>query len=217
MIDYGYRPERLPQMIAMAARQQAKDALFVEELARYFVPGPILEIGAGCGQISELLISRGFDATASDIEQFLVDYVASRGVPARIADALNLREGLDRPYPNLLATGMSTLITPDLAVVRQTYESIAAALPSGGRFIFVLPSLWGEPWSKPRDHRRIAQETGLRLVADFRNQVLPSTAYRRTPRPILRVIERTIGRLVGIRTVLVFAAPSDGTGRPAPV
>jgi SAM-dependent methyltransferase len=215
MIDYGYRPERLPQMIATAARQHAKDALFVEELEPWFVPGPIFEIGAGCGQISELLQSRGFDATASDIQPFLVEYTASRGVPARIADALNLREGLDRPYPNMLGTGTSTLITPDLAVVRQTYESIAAALPAGGRFIFVLPSLWGEPWSKPRDHIGIARETGFDLTARFRHQVLPSSAYGRLPRPLLRLIERTIGRVVGVRTVLVYTLTTPRTTGPS--
>jgi SAM-dependent methyltransferase len=202
-------------MIATAARQRPKDALFVEELAPYFVPGPILEIGAGCGQLSELLAAKGFDVTASDIEPFLVDYIASRGVPARVVDALNLAAGMDRPYANVLGGGPSTLITPDLAIVRQTYESVAAALPSGGRFIFVLPSLWGEPWSKPRDHKRIARESGLDLVTSFRHQVLPSTAYRRAPRAILRLIERTIGRLAGIRTVFVYAAPSHGAGRSA--
>jgi SAM-dependent methyltransferase len=214
MNDYGYGPDVLPRMIATAARQRAKDALFVEELVPHFVPGPILEIGAGCGQLSELLAERGFDATASDIQPSFVEYVASKGVPARLVDALNLGESMDRPYANVLGGGPSTLITPDLEVVRQTYESVAVALPPGSRFIFVLPSLWGEPWSKPADHVRIAREAGFELVARFRHQVLPSSAYRRLPRSLLRLIERTIGRLVGIRTVFVYAAAPDDAARP---
>lgn len=219
---YGYAPDRLPAMIATADRQRAKDALFVEMLGPYFVAGPILEIGAGCGQISELLAHRGFNVTASDVQPFLVEHIRSRGVRARIVDALRLRETIDQSYANILAGGLSTLITPDLDVVRLTYESVAAALPPGGRFIFVLPNLRGEPWSKPGDHVRIARESGLDLVARFRHQVLPSSGYRRLPAPLLRFADRTVGRVVGIRVVLVYEpsrgpAAADPAGAPTPL
>ncbi len=214
--DYGYTPDVLPRMVATAARQHEKDALFVEELAPWFVSGPILEIGAGCGQLSELLAASGLDVTASDIQPFLVEHIAAKGVQARVVDALHLADSIDRPYSNVLSGGISTLITPDLDVVRQTYESVYAALPPNGQFIFVLPSLWGERWSKPADHVRIARESGFRLRARFRHQVLPSSAYRRLPKSLLRLVERTVGRVAGIRTVFVFAVPPDAVDPRGP-
>jgi SAM-dependent methyltransferase len=191
-------------MVATTERQRAKDAIFVETLMPYFRPGPILEIGAGCGQLSELLSAKGLDVTPSDIQPFLVDYMSSRGLRARILDATNLATGLDRPYDNILAQSISVLITPDLATVQQTYESVHAALPPNGRFIFILPSLWREPWSHAADHLRIADEAGFDLVRRFRHQILPSSLYGHLPDKVLRVIDGSIGRILGIRWVFIF-------------
>jgi SAM-dependent methyltransferase len=209
--DYGYDPTVLPSMVATARRQRAKDVLFIDTLTPYFRPGPILEIGAGCGQLTELLSAKGLDVTASDLQPFLVDYMVSRGLRARIVDALNLAQALDRPYENVLAQSISVLITPNLATVRETYESVYAALPTGGRFIFILPSLWGEPWSRAKDHLRIAQESGFELVHRFRHQILPSSGYRKLPAGLTRAMDATIGRVLGIRWVFVFARQAHPT------
>ena len=204
--DFGYTPDVLPALVATARRQRAKDAIFVEALMPSFRPGPILEIGAGCGQLSELLSAKGLDVTASDIQPFLVEYMSSRGLRAMVLDATDLAPALDRPYGTILAQAISVLITPDLATVRRTYQSVHAALPPGGRFVFILPSLWGEPWSRAADHLRIADETGFDLVRRFRHQIMPSSIYGHLPVAVLRAIDGSIGRLLGVRWVFIFAA-----------
>jgi SAM-dependent methyltransferase len=204
MNDFHYDPSVLPQMIATTRRQRPKDAIFVGSLLPYFQPGPVLELGAGCGQLSELLAAKGLDITPSDIQPFLVDYMLSRGLQARIMDATNLVSGIDRPYPNVLAQSISVLITPDLALVQRTYESVHDALPPGGRFIFILPSLWGEPWSRASDHLRIAERSGFALVHRFRHQILPSSLYGRLPKRFLQAADSSFGRVFGIRCVFVF-------------
>ena len=204
MNDFHYDPSVLPRMIAITRRQRAKDALFVGDLVRYFQPGPVLEIGAGCGQLSELLAANGVDITPSDVQPFLVDYMKSRNLPARLLDATDLPTTFDPPYASILAQSISVLITPDLGLVLRTYASIHAALPPGGRFIFILPSLWGEPWSRVADHLRLANRAGFSVVHRFRHQILPSSLYGRLPKRILRAADHSFGRVVGIRCVFVF-------------
>jgi SAM-dependent methyltransferase len=204
--DFGYTPDVLPRMVETCQRQRAKDAIFVDTLMPYFRPGPTLEIWAGCGQLSELLSVKGRDVTASDVQPFLVDYMSTRGLRALVIDAMNVVAGLDRPYDNILAQSISVLITPDLATVQRTYESVRAALAPGGRFVFILPSLWREPWSRAADHLRIAHEAGFDLVHKFRHQVLPSSFYRRLPVGMVRAIDGSIGRVLGVRWVFIFAA-----------
>jgi SAM-dependent methyltransferase len=207
-LDYGYVPGVLPAMIELARRQRAKDRLVVEKLAACFRPGSILEIGAGCGQLTELLRQRHLDVMASDVQPFFVDYMVGRGLPARVLDALDLSAGIDAPYDNIFSQSISTLINPDPDTIRRTYESVGAALKPGGRFIFILPSRWGEHWSKASDHEQIAQAAGLLLLRRFHNQALPSPFYARLPTSAMRMIEGSIGRFVGISWVLVFARAS---------
>jgi hypothetical protein len=216
MTEFHYVPGVLPTMLATTRRQRAKDALFIPTLVPYFRPGPILEIGAGCGQLSELLAARGLDVTPSDVQPFLVDFMLSRGLQARIMDATDLVSGIDRHYTNVLAQSISVLITPDLELVEETYESVHAALPAGGRFIFILPNLWGEHWSRARDHLRIADRAGFDLVHRFRHQILPSVLYSQLPGAVLRAADGSLGRLLGIRWVFIFERrPAAGVERPA--
>jgi SAM-dependent methyltransferase len=202
--DYAYNRGDLASMVATARRQRAKDAIFVEALMPYFRPGAILEIGAGCGQLSELLSAKGLDVTASDIQPFLVEYMSSRGLDARILDATNLAPALDRQYDNILAQSISVLITPDLATVKRAYESVHAALPPRGLFVFILPSWWRAPWSSVADHLRIADGAGFECVHRFRHQILPSSLYGQVPVTLLRAIDGSIGRILGVRTVFIF-------------
>jgi SAM-dependent methyltransferase len=206
--DYGYAPSGLPRMIETARRQRAKDRLFTETLAGCFRPGSILEIGAGCGQLSELLTEQQLDVVASDIQPFFVDYMVSRGLRATVLDALNLLAGIDAPYDNIFSNGISTLINPDRETIRRTYDSVRDALNPAGRFVFILPSGWGEHWSKASDHQQIAESSGFVMVRRFRNQALPSPLYGRLPVPVLRAIERTVGRILGVTWVLVFSRRS---------
>jgi SAM-dependent methyltransferase len=203
--EYGYSPAILPSMIATSARQRAKDQIFVETLATTFAPGRVLEIGAGCGQLSELLQARGRLVTPSDIAPFLVDYMASRGLKPITVDALDISAGIDRPYENVFAQGLSTLITRDERTIAGTYVSVHQALTRGGRFVFILPAGWRERWSDADVHLRLARAAGFRVVRRFRHQALPSRLYARLPRPVLRLIDATVGRVLGVRWVFVFA------------
>jgi SAM-dependent methyltransferase len=217
MSEFHYDPGVLPRMLATTRRQRAKDAIFIPTLVPYFRPGPILEIGAGCGQLSELLAAQGLDVTASDVQPFLVDFMLSQGLQARIIDATNLVSGIDRPYANVLAQSISVLITPDLELVEETYKSVHAALPEGGRFIFILPNVWGEHWSRARDHLRIADGAGFDLVHRFRHQILPSVFYSRLPGAVLRAADGSLGRLLGIRWVFIFERRPAAGDEPSPL
>jgi SAM-dependent methyltransferase len=201
---YGYTPDVLPAMVATCRRQRPKDSLFVEALARWFRPGRILEIGAGCGQLSELLKARGFDVTPSDVAPFLTEYMAARGLAPLTLDALDLASGIDRPFENVLSQSISTLITRDEATIARTYQSVWQALVPGGRFVFILPAGFREEWSSPRTHLRIAADASFEVVRRYRHQALPSSSYSRFPRWLLRLIDGTIGRVVGVRWVFVF-------------
>ena len=134
--------------------------------------------------------------------------MVAHGLPALVLDALDLSAGIEKPYDNILSQSISTLINPDPETIRRTYESVRGALNPGGRFVFILPSRWGEHWSKASDHQRIAAAAGLVLVMRFRTQALPSPFYARLPIPVLRLIEGSLGRFLGVRWVLVFARPS---------
>jgi SAM-dependent methyltransferase len=204
--DYGYHPDVLGVMVAAARRQHAKDALFLEGLVRFLVPSTVLEIGAGCGQLSALLAARGWDVTASDVESFFVDYMAAQGLKAVVLDATNLGAGISKPLDNVLAQSISPLITRDLEVVERTYRSIHSVLKPAGRFVFILPA--GRQWSNASDHLLIAERAGFDLVHRFRHQALPSAWYGRLPRFLLRASDSSIGRVLGVRWVFVFAARS---------
>jgi SAM-dependent methyltransferase len=205
--DYGYAPAVLPEWIERARRTRAKDAFFVEVLASQLRPGSVLEVGAGCGQIAELLSTSGWDATASDIQPFFVDHIRTRGVPARVLDVLDLGDS-GETWDNVIGTGVSPMINRDETLIEASYRSVRSILGVGSRFVFVLPSPWWprRRWSSPPTHIRLARRSGFRLVRRFRNQPLPSVAYRRLPRRIVRFVESTAGRLVGVRWVLVFEA-----------
>jgi SAM-dependent methyltransferase len=207
MDDDTYTIDALPRMLKLAQQQRSKDALFIDALIPYFRPGPIIEIGAGVGQLSELLAAKGRMVVASDIEPFFVEYMASIGLHARILDATDLGPSLDQPVDNILAQSISVLITRDLETVRRTYGSIRAVLARQGRFVFILPTPpRSERWSRAKDHLRIADESGFDLVHTFRHQAVPSSVYDRLPPSVMRQIDGLPGRLLGVRRVFVFSA-----------
>ena len=86
------------------------------------------------------------------------------------------------------------------------YESIRAIQRPEGRFVFILGTAGSDDWSTPADHRRIAASSGYRLVQGFRHQALPSSAYAHLPAVIPRLIDGTLGRIAGVRSVFVFEA-----------
>ena len=131
----------------------------------------------------------------------------SRGLDARVLDALDLPL---QPVPpaNVITTGLSPLIHHDEEAIHRAYRSVARVLVPGGRFVFIHPSpIVHNQWSPASTHIRVAEAEGLRLVRRFRNQALPSTAYAHVPRSLAEMIEASLGRLVGVRWVLVFERP----------
>lgn len=205
MTDPGWDATSIPALVAHAERQHAKDAMFIDGVVVYLGPGPVLEIGAGVGQLCRLLVGKGLEVIASDLEPSFVEYMAAHGLHAIILDALDLPPA-DGRWGVILSQGLSTLITRDLDLVARTYVSGRRALDPGGRFVVILPRPWQGGWSSARDHERIAAASGFRLVRHFRHQALPSRWYARLPAPILRGIDGTIGRVVGVRSVFVFEA-----------
>ncbi|MCG8449215.1 MAG: class I SAM-dependent methyltransferase [Pirellulales bacterium] len=203
----SYLAKDLPYFISVAARQRPKDQLFVDQILPFFRPGRLLEIGAGCGQLSSLLQRHGFDVIASDIEQFFVDYQRKCGLQSTLVDATTISDSLDEPVDNVLAQGVSTLVTHDLGMVRKTYESIWNALKPGGRLVFIFPNYKGQKgrWSNPhKDHPRIFQEVGFKLHARFRSQIFPSQWYHALPDSAARFCENTFGKHFGLRVVTVL-------------
>ena len=114
MISWYASPNVIPGMLANAARQDAKDRLFLQRMRRFLRPGTVLELGAGVGQLSMLMASMGFDVTASDIHPHLVAFMRSRGLKAEVVDARWIERTLHGPFDNVLTCGLHTLLTKDL-------------------------------------------------------------------------------------------------------
>jgi len=212
-----YLAAQLPGFLETCRRQRPKDQRFLPLIIPYFCPGEVLEIGAGCGQLAELLARRGLRVTASDLESFFVQYQESRGLKSRIVDATDILSGAGRQFDNILTQGVTTLVTNDLKLVERTYRSVWTALRPGGRFIFVFPNAYSrsdKPWSRMSDHWPIIERVGFRRVAHFRNQVFPSKWYHFLPSWLTCPVEWTIGARIGLRNVLVLEKPRSTCSTP---
>jgi SAM-dependent methyltransferase len=195
----------LEHMCTDAERQLAKDRHFVRFISRYFISGPILEIGAGVGQLSLLLRTIGFNVIASDIQPWMIDYMLSRGLESQVVDCLDIIRSTSRTFPNILAQAPSPFVTSDLSVVRMAYRSVYDALINKGRFVFIFPdNRDASKCSQIREHWPIINETGFRLVKHFRNQIFPSRFYFWLPYSIYRVLESSCGMWFGLRNVIIL-------------
>jgi|DewCreStandDraft_4_1066084.scaffolds.fasta_scaffold10583_3 SAM-dependent methyltransferase len=200
----------LEQMKQDARRQFAKDSLFIRSLRSYFSPGPILEIGAGVGQLSLILQTLGFTVLASDIQPWMVEYMRTLGLNAQQIDCLNIYEATGQTFPNILAQGPSPFVTNSLHIVASAYQSVFDALADKGRFIFIFPdSADRSRYSRLADHWPIIAKTGFRLIRHFRHQVLPSHFYRYVNTAIHALLENSLGRLIGIRNILILEKPAS--------
>jgi len=214
MISWYASPGVIPGMLANAARQEAKDRLFLRRIRRFLRPGTVLELGAGVGQLSSLLASIGFDVTASDIHPHLVAFMRSRGLEAEVVDARWIERTLRGPFDNVLTCGLHTLLTKDLEGAEDTYRSVFDVLRPGGRFVIVLGN--GRPvphWCTLDDHLPLIAKIGFQIVTRFREQVLPSVWYGRLPWLLLWAAEATLGRLLGVRNNVVLERPPEEAGQ----
>lgn len=204
--------ENWSEWIAISNHQHHKDRLLFPLIARHFRPGRILEIGAGVGQLTKMANLMGFDCLASDLEDNFVTCMKRQGIPALKLDALALADCASAPFSTVFAQGLSTLVTKDLAIVEATYRSICQVLDEQGLFVFIFPSVGSRSarWSTLDDHRKIYRRSGFRELLVFRQQLFPSIVYRKlfTLRPILSLLEQTIGRYLGIRYVIILQKTS---------
>lgn len=204
-----HAPTDLAHLVDLSKKQHAKDTIVLSRICQYLRPGTILEIGAGCGQLSYELQALGYNVIGSDIEPLFVQHMRSRGLKAMMVDATQISRSLTEPVENILTQGVSTLVTGRLDLVKQTYATIYENLVPTGRLIFIFPittpTFFGPPrWSTLKDHLPIIASTGFRNVAIFRSQILPSAWYEQMSKWMATLLENRVGAHIGIRHVLVL-------------
>jgi SAM-dependent methyltransferase len=214
----AYAPSSLASWIATGRRQEAKDRVLLPRLARSFVPGRILELGAGAGQTSLILQDLGWEVVASDYAPFFVAHLRSVGLCAHRVDATDISESGLGTFPNIFCQSITPLITSDVQVIARTYRSLYAALEPGGRLVQIhAQAARHDLPATMRMHAEHARRAGFADVRVARNQLLPSRAYGAPLRPVAALAERLLGRRLGNRFVLTAqrprAAPGSATRR----
>lgn len=206
-----YPESSLATWIKTAERQHVRDQFFLKWLQRYFRPGRILELGAGCGQLSEILRELGWDVVGSDFAPFFVRHMQSRGLNATVIDATQIRKTFPQPVPNLLAQAISPIVSNDLSLVQAVYSSVFEALEPGGRFVFVFPiSKVKTRYSQAPQHVPIIRQIGFKIVAMFRHHVVPASWYSTVNGSFLHFLDVFLGRLIGRRYILILEKPGTG-------
>ena len=119
-----YTPDELGHWIREGRRQAAKDRALLPRIAELLGPGPVLELGAGAGQLTLLLRERGLDVVTSDRAPFFVEHLRSLGLDAHRVDACDVAAAGIGTFPNIFAQSITPLITSDRDVVARTYRSI---------------------------------------------------------------------------------------------
>ena len=191
-------------------RHRLRDEHFLRVLSQWFRPGPILEIGAATGHLSDILRNFGYDVLASDYSPALVHAIEARGIPAAIVDATNdIRSQTGRLFANVLAQNVLPLIWRDRDVVSSTLAAIHDALLPGGRVVCISAHARGgehpESYFRPREQLEIAQATDLfRLLTAFPHQVIPTDWYRPWNAGLLNFLDFHAAQIFSIRLVWVM-------------
>ena len=188
----------------IALHQAPKDQVLIPALARHFVSGRLLELGAATGHLSQMLKSMGWQVISSDFQPFFVEHLRKKGLDACRVDATDIAASGLTGLDNIFSHSITPFITHDYDVVARTYRSTLAALRPGGRMVMVhAMEKWRDVGREMRRHRELALGAGYRHVRVFRNQLLPSAAYRAPFTPAARVAEQVFGPALGNRFVLV--------------
>jgi SAM-dependent methyltransferase len=204
-----YSPDLLQTWLDIAQRQAAKDRILIPALARHFVAGRVLELGAGVGQLSKLLIGLGHKVVPSDYAGFFIDYMRKDGLEAHRVDATDIRAAGLGQFENIFCQGIPPFITSDYAIVKRTYASVLDALTPAGRLVQIHPEAWAHVGRVMADHLRLCREAGFTQVKAFRNQLLPSTGYVAPFSLLARPAEALFGPSLGSRFVIVASRPSE--------
>ena len=186
-------------------RQRLRDAEFLTRLARYFRPGWILELGAGCGNLTSILIRMGRKVLATDIEPLFLEYLSRNRIPCCYCSAEAIGETFRFPVENILTQGLTPLISRDLGLVERTYSSIYSALAPGGRFIFIFPQdFLGKRYSKMSDHIPILSKFPFSNSYYFNNHIFPTNFYTESNRKVIGFLDYFLGKFFGFRTILIL-------------
>lgn len=203
----GYSAQSVETWDAIAKQQAIRDSVYWETLSRYLLPGSVLEIGAACGQVSQLLESYGFDVTASDYYPFFVDHMKSAGLKAIAIDATDIARSTGQKFDNIIAQSLTTQMRRNPEIIEKTYRSIHASLKTGGRFLSTccLYPVVMYPWNKRQrklyvshgDTLRIIERMGVfRVLHLGRYQVLKSSWYTESNKQWLNWIDFSVPRVV---------------------
>ena len=196
--------------VRTGTRHALRDRQFLRSLARYFRPGPILELGASTGHMALLLQQDGSEAIASEVDPRLVRAIASRGIPALLVDATkDIVAQAGRHFPNILAQGIVPLVYRNRAQVLTTLQCVHDALVPSGRFICIGPYAWRQPqperFFSPREQIALAHESGLfRMVACFPHQVIPTSLYRPWNARLFNLLDHKLAPIASTRLVWVL-------------
>ncbi|MGX4645229.1 class I SAM-dependent DNA methyltransferase [Holzapfeliella sp. JNUCC 80] len=104
----------------------------------------ILEIAAGAGDLSELLIDAGYEVTVTDLSKDMLklakDKLQGKAKQIKVLDMLELND-VDQ-YDAILCFDDSICYMSDLADVTQVFNNAYRALKPGGQFLFDAHSLY---------------------------------------------------------------------------
>jgi SAM-dependent methyltransferase len=199
---------------AIAQRQAAKDRVLARAIVEQFVPGRVLELGGGSGDLAVLLRSLGVDIVTSDYHEFFVAHQRSLGLEAYRIDATNISAAGLGPFANIFAQSITPFITEDFHVVLAAYRSAFDALQPGGRLVLIhAMDRWRDVPQVMARHASVANRAGFSIVRSFRQQVLPSSLYAGVARWPALVLERLFGGVLGARFVLVAQKPGQNPGQ----
>jgi SAM-dependent methyltransferase len=194
----------------IGARHRLRDEQFLRFLVRWFRPGPILEIGAATGHLSEILLRRGCDVVASDNSIAFVEAIRLRGVPAALVDVTgDIGQQTGRAFANVLAQNVLPLIWRDEAVLRSALATIHRILEPRGRLICISAHArrhqHPENYFTPREQIEIMKTTGLfRLLTAFPHQVIPTGWYKTWNAQLCNFLDFHAAQVFAIRLVWVM-------------
>ncbi|OAD24064.1 methyltransferase [Candidatus Thiomargarita nelsonii] len=189
------------QWIDIAKHQEFSSGYLFPPLLNYFDKNkPILELGAGVGQLCKIAQHYGYNVVASDYCDAFVDYMTNEKLVAEKIDALNIPTGQKR-WHGIYTQGLSVLVTKDLDTVLKTYKSIYDALAQRGKFIFIFPRAKKTKFSRAAQHKQIYTQIGFKEIEVFRQQAFPATLYRKN---LIGFLEKYLGKLIGIRDIIIL-------------
>lgn len=167
--------------------------------------GAVLELGAGSGRIAQALAERGLSVTGVDIAPSMLARAEARraALPPEVAARIELKRGdmtaldLKRSFDLVVCPFFTLAHVPAGTAWRNTFNTAARHLPSGGFAAFHLPRL--------ELMRRLPPADPARPVTE-----LPAGEGRRL---LLFVLERNFREDVGRLEQVVDYALADPTGR----